>query len=119
MIMNMTNRKKTYLENKNKNVGEICICPICYQKFVKKNYQQVFCCNECKVKFHNDKQRGKRNNYFRRYNKKHPERYTRVGIDLDFEKWKSEYYRDSSCFGEIPSVTISEDELERQYFQID
>ena len=50
---------------------------------------------------------------------KHPERLERVGIDLEFEKWKAKYYKDSNCFGDIPSVTIDEDELYRQYLQID
>jgi hypothetical protein len=49
---------------------------------------------------------------------KHPERYTRVDIDLEFEKWKAEYYRDSSCYGDIPATTITEDELWRQYMGI-
>ena len=46
---------------------------------------------------------------------KHPERLSRIGIDLEFEKWKAEYYRESSCFGELPPVTIDEEELYRQY----
>jgi hypothetical protein len=50
---------------------------------------------------------------------KHPERYTRVGINLEFEKWKAKYYIESSCFGEIPAVNIDEDELWRQYLGID
>jgi hypothetical protein len=50
---------------------------------------------------------------------KHPERYERVGIDLEFEKWKAEYYRDSTCFGELPPVAIDEEELYRQYMGID
>ena len=115
----MTKRKQTYLLNKNNNVGDICVCPICNSEFIKKHYAQAFCCNECKVKYHNNKQRGKRNTYFRKYNMKHPERYERVGIDLDFEKWKAEYYRESTCFGELPAVTIDEEELYRQYMQID
>ena len=115
----MSKRKEQYKANKALKVGSICICPICRKEFIKTHYAQAFCCNECKVKFHNDRQKGKRNDYFHRYNMKHPKRLARVGIDLDFEKWKAEYYHESSCFGEIPSVTISEDELERQYFQID
>lgn len=113
--MKITKRKELYLTNKEKKVGETCTCPICKEEFVKKHYAQAFCCNDCKIKFHNDRQKGKRNDYFREYNMKHPERYTRVGIDLEFEKWKAEYYRESSCFGDIPAVTISEDELWRQY----
>ena len=115
----ITKRKERYNTNKSLKVGSVCICPICGKEFTKTHYAQAFCCNECKVKFHNDRQRGKRNDYFHRYNMKHPERLERVGIDLEFEKWKAEYYRDSDCFGDIPSVTITEEELERQYLQID
>jgi hypothetical protein len=114
----MTKRKKTYLTNKNKKIGDKCICPICKSEFIKSHYAQAFCCNECKVKYHNDKQIGKRNDYFRNYNLEHPERYERVGIDLAFEKWKEEYYRECSCFGEQPPVTIDEEELYRQFRNI-
>ena len=112
-------RKEIYKSNKDKKVGDKCICPICKSEFTKTHYAQAFCCNECKVKFHNDKQRGKRNGYFRKYNIKHPERYERVDIDLAFEKWKAEYYRDSTCFGDLPAITIDGEELYRQYMQID
>lgn len=54
------------------------VCKHCGKEFEKKSYQQVFCCNECKVTYHNKKQRGKRNKYFRKYNKKHPERIMRI-----------------------------------------
>ena len=114
----MTQRKKTYLTNKNKKIGDNCICPICKNEFIKSHYAQAFCCNECKVKYHNDKQIGKRNDYFRKYNLEHPERYERVGIDLAFEKWKEEYYRECSCFGDLPHVTIDEEELYRQFRNI-
>ena len=65
-----------------------------------------------------DKQIGKRNEYFRNYNMKHTERYERVGIDLAFEKWKEEYYRECSCFRELPPVTIDEEELYKQFRNI-
>lgn len=70
--MNMSKRKEQYKANKALKVGSICICPICRKEFTKTHYAQAFCCNECKVKFHNDRQRGKRNDYFHRYNMKHP-----------------------------------------------
>ena len=109
-------RKEQYKINKDKKVGDKCICPICKSEFTKTHYAQAFCCNECKVKYHNDKQRGKRNGYFRKYNMKHPERYERVGIDVEFEKWKTHYYCESDAWGEeIPSCTIDEEELIRQY----
>ena len=108
-------RKELYIANKNKKVGEVCICPICKNEFSKTHYAQAFCCNECKVKYHNDRQRGKRNDYFHEYNMKHPERLERVGIDIEFEKWKAKYYSESGCFGDTPDVTIDEEELWRQY----
>ena len=37
---------------------------------------------------------------------------------LEFEKWKVEYYRYNDSFGELPSVTIDEEELYRQYLEI-
>ena len=73
-----TNRKKVYNTNKIAKVGEEIICPICGCKFVKKQYSQAFCSGECKDKFWNDKKRGKRNAYFREYNRQHPERIERV-----------------------------------------
>ena len=109
-------RKEQYKINKDKKVGDKCICPICKSEFVKSHYAQAFCSNDCKVKFHNDRQKGKRNDYFHRYNMKHPERYERVGIDVEFEKWKTHYYWESDAWGEeIPSCTIDEEELIRQY----
>ena len=70
------------------------------------------------MKFHNDRQTGKRKDYFRKYNEKHQERYNRIGIDIEFEKWKSEYYHECSCFGDA-SAPITEEELWRQYLKID
>ena len=114
----ITKRKARYNTNKETKVGCYIICPICGKEVIKTHYAQAFCSNECKVKYHNDKQRGKRNGYFHCYNMKHPERLERVGIDLEFEKWKAEYYRDSDCFGDIPPVTIDEEELYIQYMGI-
>jgi predicted nucleic acid-binding Zn ribbon protein len=115
----MTTRKKTYTLNKSRKVGESCICPICGKAFIKGHYAQAFCSNDCKVKYHNDKQRGKRNGYFRRYNMKHPERYERVGIDLAFERWKANYYNDSILHQEDGEniVTIDRDYLISLYEQ--
>lgn len=112
----ITKRKELYNINKLNKVGDICICPICKNEFKKKQYSQAFCCNECKVKFHNDKQVGKRNEYHRKYNMKYPKRYDRVGIDIEFEKWKERYYFESDAWGaEIPSCEITQEELIRQY----
>lgn len=73
-------RKEIYKLNKDKKKGDKCICPICKCEFTKTHYAQAFCCNECKVKYHNDKQRGKRNEYFRKYDMKHPERKLRRAL---------------------------------------
>ncbi|MCX4279337.1 hypothetical protein [Muribaculum sp.] len=37
-------------------MGEELRCPMCGRKFVKKSYQQKFCTNNCKVKYHNKRQ---------------------------------------------------------------
>ena len=95
--MKTTKRKEIYRTNKEKKVGEECICPICKSVFTKKQYAQAFCCNECKVKFHNDRQLGKRNDYFRRYNKKHPERLERIDIYKN-EEDKFGHYDDDGDF---------------------
>jgi hypothetical protein len=57
---------KEYKKNKNSKVGDICICPSCGTKFIKKHYQQVFCKSfsgtVCKDKFWNTVTPSKRNN---------------------------------------------------------
>jgi len=77
-------RKKTYKLNKTLKVGDELTCPICKTKFIKKQWQQAFCCGTCKDKFWNDKpDRHKDPNYHHNYNMKHPERLERVGIFQD------------------------------------
>ena len=34
-------------------VGNECKCPICGRNFVKKSYQQKFCSDKCRIKYHN------------------------------------------------------------------
>lgn len=36
--------------------GESLQCPMCGKRFTKKSYQQKFCTNDCKVKYHNKRQ---------------------------------------------------------------
>lgn len=36
--------------------GETLRCPMCGKVFIKKSYQQKFCTNDCKVKYHNKRQ---------------------------------------------------------------
>jgi hypothetical protein len=60
------NIKERYNINKTASVGEELICPSCNSKFVKTNYQQVFCKTKtgtiCKDKYWNTVTPNKRNN---------------------------------------------------------
>ena len=47
-------RKKTYKLNKTLKVGDELTCPICKTKFIKKQWQQAFCCGTCKDKLWNN-----------------------------------------------------------------
>lgn len=74
--MKASTRKKMYDKNKAAKCGEQLNCPVCNSVFVKKQWQQAFCCGKCKDKFWNA--RGDRHadpNYHTKYNQKHPERY--------------------------------------------
>lgn len=42
--------------NENAKVGTECHCPMCGKKFIKKVYQQKFCCIKCKNNYHNKRQ---------------------------------------------------------------
>jgi hypothetical protein len=57
---------KNYKINKDKKVGETCICPSCNTLFIKNNYQQAFCKSKkgtiCKDKYWNTVTPEKRNN---------------------------------------------------------
>ena len=70
-----------YKNNKSAKVGTEIECPVCHKRFIKKSYQQAFCCKDCKDKFWN--RTRKSNGYFSRYNAEHTERLERVGIYLD------------------------------------
>ena len=70
-----------YKNNKSAKVGTEVECPTCHKRFIKKSYQQAFCCKDCKDKFWN--RTRKSNGYFSRYNAEHPERLERIGIYLD------------------------------------
>lgn len=43
-------------KNGNAKMGEQLQCPMCGKRFVKKSYQQKFCTNDCKVRYHNKRQ---------------------------------------------------------------
>lgn len=42
--------------NEKSKVGSYCRCPMCGKKFIKKVYQQKFCCIKCKNNYHNKRQ---------------------------------------------------------------
>lgn len=42
-----------YRKNKEAQVGEEIVCPVCNTRFKKRQYSQAFCCLHCKDKFHN------------------------------------------------------------------
>ena len=89
--MSKSNRKKTYDTNKAAKCGEHLVCPVCGTAFVKKQWQQAFCCGECKNKYWNDKgDRHSDPNYYSKYNQKHPERYIGL-IGLGHNKAEREY----------------------------
>lgn len=39
--------------NINKKKDSQCNCPICKKMFIKKSYQQRFCSDKCRIKYHN------------------------------------------------------------------
>lgn len=77
----MKKKIKRYDINKAAKVGTEIICPVCGKHFIKKSYQQAFCCGECKNRYWNQKRTD--NGYFRTYNMEHPERLERIGINPD------------------------------------
>ena len=71
----MTKRGVLYSKNKEAKCGETIECPVCHKMFVKKQWQQAFCCTQHKDKYWNQKgDRHKDPNYYRNYNMEHPER---------------------------------------------
>ena len=76
----ITKRKATYNTNKALKIGSVCVCPICYKKFIKKTYAHAFCCTKCKEKFWNAKKDRHRAGYYEDYDNKHPERKLRRAL---------------------------------------
>ena len=76
----MTQRKKAYITNKGKKIGDKCICPICGKEFIKKTYAHAFCCTKCKDAFWNAKKDRHRAGYYEEYDNKHPERKIRRAL---------------------------------------
>lgn len=76
----MTQRKKAYITNKGKKIGDKCICPICGKEFIKKSYAHAFCCTKCKDAFWNAKKDRHRVGYYTEYDNAHPERKIRRAL---------------------------------------
>ena len=93
-----------YKNNKSAKVGTEIECPVCHKRFIKKSYQQAFCCGECKDKFWN--RTRKSNGYFSRYNAEHPERLERVGINVDD-------YADN-CLGDDECESLAQITIDRE-----
>jgi hypothetical protein len=66
-----------YKGNKIAKVGTIIVCPICGEKFTKRQYSQAFCCSACKDKYWSKKGDRHISGYYSRYNQSHPERLER------------------------------------------
>lgn len=50
-----------YNTNKNANIGDVCVCPICGRLFIKSAKRQAFCVmnnHACKDSYHNFKRYG-------------------------------------------------------------
>ena len=82
MARKPTKRQETYQRNKLLKVGDTCVCPICGETFVKRQWQQAFDSIYCKEKYWNDKGDRHRSGYHRDYNERHPERLERIGIEM-------------------------------------
>ena len=70
-------RKEQYKHNKAAKVGDEITCPICNGKFTKKQWQQAFCCGQCKDKYWNAKKDRHRAGYYEEYDSQRPERMAR------------------------------------------
>ena len=89
MTFKKTTRKLQYESNKGAKVGMEIVCPICRNHFIKKTYQQAFCCTKCKDTYWNNKKDRHRIGYYSEYNQKHPERYEYL-IGLGFTNREKE-----------------------------
>jgi ribosomal protein L37AE/L43A len=78
--MAKSKRKITYETNKKAKVGDEIVCPICSQKFVKRQYSQAFCCGSCKDAFWNAKGDRHSAGYYEKYDNKHPGRKLRRAL---------------------------------------
>ncbi len=94
----MSKSNDLYKRNKEAKCGTLIKCPICGKEFVKKQWQQAFCCSEHKDKFWNRKgDRHKDGNYYTKYNMKHPERYDYL-IGKGFTRDEKDYWEAVHAF---------------------
>ena len=105
--------KKVYNKvNKSAKVGEECKCPTCGKTFIKKSYQQVFCCNDCKVAFWNTKPDRHKKGYYHKYNAEHPERlergYTKGYVNGNVSEGRINISRERSLAEKFWNPTLSD-----------
>lgn len=113
------NRNKRYELNKSAKVGTEIKCPVCGHVFIKKSYQQAFCCGECKDRYHNQKRKD--NGYFKRYNIEHSERLERIGIDINDDSYLDKYLgdADNESMGHITLDASCKEDEELERFSLD
>lgn len=68
-------RRAMYADMKSRKVGEPCVCPVCGEVFIKRSYQQAFCCTKCKDWYWNRQGDRHSADYAERYAKKVHERF--------------------------------------------
>ena len=103
----MSERKQLYDKSKKAKVGDEIICPVCKTTFTKRQWQQSFCCPDCKNTYWNAKgDRHKNPNYYSKYNMKHPERLERI---LGMGATRSEKERNEALYA------LATDEGFREY----
>lgn len=90
----MSKRKEIYKTNKLAKVNEEIVCPICGKHFIKKQWQQAFCCIKCKDAYWNakkDRHKGGITNdakgYYKSYNIEHPKRLEYIGVFKENDKF--------------------------------
>ena len=74
---NVMKQKAQYQANKAAKVGSEIVCPICGTTFIKRQWQQAFCCSECKNKYWNSKGDRHKAGYYEEYDAARPERQKR------------------------------------------
>ena len=114
MTKKISKRQQQYLANKEAKTGTEIICPICKDKFIKRQYSQAFCCSQCKDAYWNAKNSDRHSNpdYYRNYNHKSPNKTERLAyakencrilIGNGYDKHQFDYLYD-----------LHKDEIDRQ-----